>query len=309
MVKSSNSPKGQLYIGEPIIAKLYLLLAIFLLTIVAILVIENYFDKTYIARYQKLIYNQEQKQKIEKVLQKNILKLNLLFKDFSNVDHPQRLTNTKNSINELITECLNIVEILDRGGTLNEVKPVNLQDQELVTEVIIHEIDGFTGTIPEIRELSPKVNDLSLLASKIYANVLPTLQEEVIENSGYDQNIGYFLKQSESLFSRINEIENKISYDINKNVVKLNNDSINLINKYNNYKYLSLFIFTLFASIITYYLIIQIKNVIINRKKAEENNDKLLQAVEQSPISIMITDTKGNVEYVNKGFEKDYGIY
>lgn len=86
-------------------------------------------------------------------------------------------------------------------------------------------------------------------------------------------------------------------------MVTLSNASINIINKYNNFKYLSLFIFTLIAGVITYYLIIQIKNVIINRKKAEENNEKLLQAVEQSPISIMITDTKGNVEYVNQGFQ------
>ncbi len=293
--------------GEPIIAKLYLLLAIFLLTIATILVIENYFDRTYIVRYQKIIHNQEQKQKIDKVLQKNILKLNLLFKDFSNIDHPQQLTNTKNSINNIVTECLNIVEILDRGGTLNEVKPVNLQDQELVTEVVIHEIDKYTGTIPEIRELSPKVNDISTLATKIYSIIAPNIENEENDNDEYKQKVAYYLKQSESLFSRINEIENKISYDINKNVVKLNNASIRIINKYNNYKYLSLFIFTLIAGVITYYLILQIKNVILNRKKAEENNGKLLQAVEQSPISIMITDTKGNVEYVNKGFEKITG--
>ncbi|MGQ1785176.1 MULTISPECIES: PAS domain-containing hybrid sensor histidine kinase/response regulator [unclassified Saccharicrinis] len=308
MGKTSNSQKGQLYIGEPIIAKLYLLLAIFLLTIAAILVIENYFDKTYILRYQEVIHNQEQKKKVEKVLQKNILKLNLLFKDYPSIDHPQELANTQNNITNLVTECLNIVEILDRGGTLNEVKPVNLQDQELVTEVIVHKVDEFTGTIPEVRELAPKVNDLNVLASKISAIISSYLQNEDADKELYLKNIGFLLKQSESHFSRINEIENKISYDINKNVAALNNASINIINKYNNFKYLSLFVFTLIAGVITYYLIIQIKNVIINRKKAEENNEKLLQAVEQSPISIMITDTKGNVEYVNKGFQDITGF-
>ncbi len=303
MVKSSKSQKKALFIGEPIIVKLYLLLAIFLLTVAAILVIENYFDRTYIIRYQKIIHNQEQKQKIEKVLQKNILKLNLLFKDFTGIEHPQQLTNTQNNINNLVAECLNIVEILDLGGTLNEIKPVNLQNQELITEVIVYDVDKYTGSIPEIRELSPKVHDLNLLASKISGVISPYLDEPDSNLEEYRNNIAFYLKQSETLFSRINEIENKISYDINKKVVKLNNESINIITKYNNFKYLSLFIFTLLAGILTYYLIIQIKKVIINRKMAEENNDKLLQAVEQSPISIMITDTKGNVEYVNKGFE------
>jgi len=308
VAKLTHSKKKPFYIGEPIIVKLYLLLAIFLLTIAAILVIENYFDRTYIVRYQRIIHNQEQKQKIEKVLQKNILKLNLLFKDFSSIEHPQVLTNTQNSINNLVAECLSIVEILDNGGTLNEVKPVNLQEQELVTEVIVYEIDKFTGTLPLIKELSPKVNDLNILSSKITAIIKSRLEEGTTDMDNFQQNIGFYLKQSESLFSRINEIENKISYDINKNVVKLNNASINIINKYNNFKYLSLFVFILFAGIITYYLIIQIKNVIVNRKKAEDNNEKLLQAVEQSPISIMITDTKGNVEYVNKGFETITGF-
>ncbi len=303
VTKTSITKKRPFHIGEPIIVKLYMLLAIFLLTIAAILVIENYFDYNYIARYDKIEDNQEQKQKIEKILQKNILKLNLLFKDFSGIDHPQKLTNTQNNINSLVTECLNIIEILDRGGKLNEVKPVNLQDQQIITEEIEHEVDKYTGTIPEIKELLPKVNDLNILASKIITIISARLKNNQVDENNYSENIGFYLKQSESHFSRINEIENKISYDINKNVITLNNASINIVDRYNKFKYLSLFIFTLFAGIITYYLIIQIKNVIINRKKAEENNDKLLQAVEQSPISIMITDTKGNVEYVNKGFE------
>ncbi len=307
MVKLKYAEKRNKLIDESIIVKLYLLLAIFLLTITAIMVIENYFDQAYTIRYQQIIHNQEQKQKIEKVLQKNLLKLNLLFKDFSGIDHPQQLTNTNNSINTLVNESLNIIEILDNGGTLNEVKPVNLQEKEMITEVIVHEVDEYTGTIPEIKELAPKINDLQLLASKISAIIAPNLKNSVMEHEKYMQTIGFYVKQSETLFSRINEIENKISYDINKNVVSLNNASINILTRYNNIKYLILFVCNLFAIVITYYIIIQIKKVIVTRRKAEDSNEKLLQAVEQSPISIMITDTKGNVEYVNKGFEEISG--
>ncbi len=308
MVKLKNRNRSVKVFDESIVVKLYLLLAIFLLTITAIMVIENYFDQAYILRYQKIIHNQEQKQKIDKVLQKNILKLNLLFKGFTGIDHPQQLKNTQNDIETLITECLDIVEILDKGGTLNEVKPVNLQDKEQITEVIVHEIDEFTGSIPEIRELAPKIGDLELLSGKIVAIISSNLDNPVLDRENYLQTINFYIKQSESLFSRVNEIENKISYDINKNVVSLNNASINIINKYNNIKYSILFIFNLLAIIVTYYIIVQIKKVILNRKKAEESNEKLLQAVEQSPISIMITDTKGNIEYVNKGFEEISGF-
>jgi len=41
---------------------------------------------------------------------------------------------------------------------------------------------------------------------------------------------------------------------------------------------------------------------ITERKQAEEELKKLSQAVEQSPISVVITDLKGNIEYVNAKF-------
>ena len=45
----------------------------------------------------------------------------------------------------------------------------------------------------------------------------------------------------------------------------------------------------------------------IKRREAESEVHKLLQAVEQSPASILITDTKGNIEYVNATFERVTG--
>ena len=40
------------------------------------------------------------------------------------------------------------------------------------------------------------------------------------------------------------------------------------------------------------------------RKQAEEQLSKLFQAVEQSPVTIIITDTNGNIEYVNPKFSQ-----
>ena len=42
---------------------------------------------------------------------------------------------------------------------------------------------------------------------------------------------------------------------------------------------------------------------ITERKQAEKRIRTLLQAVEQSPVSVVMTDTDGNIEYVNQAFE------
>ncbi len=46
-------------------------------------------------------------------------------------------------------------------------------------------------------------------------------------------------------------------------------------------------------------LIIDLEDEVGNHKLTAENLNKLSQAVEQSPVSIMITDLQGNIEYVN----------
>ena len=43
---------------------------------------------------------------------------------------------------------------------------------------------------------------------------------------------------------------------------------------------------------------------VTERKKAEESLRKLSQAVEQSPVNVIITDLEGNIEYVNRRFSQ-----
>ena len=46
---------------------------------------------------------------------------------------------------------------------------------------------------------------------------------------------------------------------------------------------------------------------VTERKKAEESLRKLSQAVEQSPVNVIITDLDGNIEYVNRRFSQVTG--
>ncbi len=290
------------FLSEPIIRKLLLLVSIYILTLAAFLSIENYFDNSYILKYRYKIHNQEQKQKIESLLKENLLQLNLAFNNYANITHPQELANNQKAIHDLISTGTNHLKVLKSGGIVPMVKRVNLPSLDEITEIIEYNKDDSEDPIEEINELLPKLVDLNILSSTISAHVSNYLYQPKIVQTDLRESVSFYLKQAESVFERILEIENIVSFTINKQIVYLNNSNINVIGKYHTFKYISLGLFSIIVIIISVLLISQIHKVIIRRYKAEENNTKLLLAVEQSPISILITDTKGNLQYINQGF-------
>ncbi len=296
------------FFGEPLINRLYLLLGIFLLTIAAILAMENYFDKTYTNHFQNTIRNQEQKQRIESILKENLLNVNLAFKSFPSIRHPQQLTNTQSDIRARIGQSLEILKTLDEGGQISVIKAVNLETTDQITEIITYRRDDYTGTISEVRDLIPVLYELQSLAAKMIGSVKGYISTGTPAAEINLETMQFYLKQAESLFARIYETETQISFTISKSISALNNDSINIFKRYNRIKYLSLLIFSLIIGSITYFIVNQIMRVILFRRKAEETNVKLIKAVEQSPVSIMITDTKGMIEYVNKDFDNEHNL-
>jgi PAS domain S-box-containing protein len=300
--------RKKLLMKEPIIRKLYILIAVFMLTIASILVIENYFDNAYTVKYQKVIHNQEQQQIIDHLLQRNLLNLRLSFKTFPTVTNQQQLKSLRENIRSMIESSKDIIKVLDEGGVVSNTISVNMPARDEIEEVFRYEPDRYTGTLPEIRELIPQISELQTISDKIIALIDRELRSGKPFPQEYFNSLNHLIQQADSYFIRISEIENKISYDINKRWNTLNNTSINVVRKYNQLKYFGLLFFSLFAIFITVMLINQIKNVILKRYSAEESNKKLLQAIEQSPISIMITDTQGNIEYINQGFEKITGF-
>ncbi|WP_430816800.1 response regulator [Carboxylicivirga sp. RSCT41] len=291
------------YFKEPIINKLYLLLAIFLLTIATILTIENYFDRSYSSKYRYSIENQEKLLQLESLLNQNLLKLNLAFKSYSSINLTKALENNDTEIAQLTQKSKDILNVIDQGGIIEDVRPVKDYSKDSITIRINYEEDLFTGSIEEVSTLIPLIDDLYNQSTRISDQVLKNITVHKGENENLKSNVEQLIKGADPEFDRMLEIENTIAYEINKRLVSLNNKAINVLSRYNKLKYSSLIFFTLFVLLLSYFLFSQIRSVILYRKKAEDNNKKLIQAVEQSPISIMITDTQGNVEYVNKGFK------
>ncbi|WP_207915965.1 response regulator [Natronoflexus pectinivorans] len=289
------------------IKKLFLLMGLFILTVFVIIFIENYFDQNYTLRYHQTIRNQEQKQKLEFVLKEQLLNIQLLFNSYSSVRHPQQLANTHVEIREKINNCINLLNILDQGGRFQYRNRVNLTSADEIIEIISYERDQYTGTIPEVRELYAPIQDLQSLSARIAATMRGYLEADAAQAPAILETANFYLKQAESVFDRIYETERKIAYDIQSNVVSVNNTSINVLNRYNRLKYFGLILFSIVTGLVTYLIIVQISRIILVRKKAEANNAKLLMAVEQSPVAIMITNTRGITEYVNHSFVNKTG--
>ncbi|MFW5890435.1 MAG: hybrid sensor histidine kinase/response regulator, partial [Marinilabiliaceae bacterium] len=209
------------YFNEPLINKLYLLFGIFLFTITAVLVIENYFDKHHTFRYQEAIRNQEQKQRIEALLKENLLHINLDFKSYSTVTHPKQLENVQNGIRDRINRTIALVEKLDKGGSVTGDKAVNMEDLDHVREIIHYEKDEYTESIPEIRDIPAMLYELQSLSARIAGALEGNLDADSLPERSDMENVNFYQKQAESLFSRIYENENQISSQITKTISDL----------------------------------------------------------------------------------------
>ena len=287
---------------EPVINKLFWLLGIFIFTVLTILFTEKYFYQNYTLHYQHIIRNQEQKQKLDFILKDKLMNIHLAFKTYPSTQHIQQLSNNHKFIEEELNQCLEIMHIIDKGGQYPYRNVVNLATSEEVIEIIIYEKDKYTGTIGEVKQLYPAINDLQSLSSRITALLKTYEYRQIPKPSTINETVAFYLKQADSILDRIYEIESKISFDIQKNVLLVTRTSIDVLNNYHKLKYLSLIFFTIVTGIVTYWIIVQISKIINVRKKTEQNNKKLLLAVEQSPVGIMITNTHGITEYVNNNY-------
>ncbi|MBN2743204.1 MAG: response regulator [Marinilabiliaceae bacterium] len=295
------------FINEPIIQKLLLLVGVYVFSIIAVLFVESYFNKRYVVQIQEKIQNQEQKQKIDGFLRENILHLQLNFNRYASVVNPNDLSAIQKNINDLISRSHTYLDILEKGGIVSVVRNVNLPNQDEITEIIEYQPDPSEELIPQVSELKPKLNELKALSNKNAAHLTNLLYLTQTDKTALAKLANDYAAQSTEMFKHIMQLEHIISFSINKQVVYLNNSNINMVRQYNRYKYGSLAFFFLVIMAITAWLIRQVHHLIEKRKQAEANNRKLLLAVEQSPVAIIIADTQGNLEYVNRGFENSSG--
>jgi hypothetical protein len=232
-----------LKVREPIVNKLYWLLTIFLATVVFILMIDNFFDETYILTYQRKIHNQAQQQRLETLLQRNLLELNIEFNNYRSVRSVQMLVDIQSRINQLTEHSISIAGVIHKGGVVSDFKTVNYFGTDEIVELIEYQADDFTGSVREIVDLVPVIQDLSVLSAKIKDLLYQHFGDEELFEGMTISSVEFYLKQADKQFKRSEEIQTRVSYAINKRYQYLNNSSITIIQNYSQLKYLSVLVF------------------------------------------------------------------
>ncbi|MCL2072868.1 MAG: ATP-binding protein [Marinilabiliaceae bacterium] len=292
---------------EPVMIKLFLLFLLFLFSICSILFVEKYFDKRFPEQYQQIIENQEQKLKLSFLLKNNLQDIHLEIKGLSDIENILKLDISNSIVTNRIENILELLRIIDKGGEFIN-KNILIDDSDSFEEIIEYRIDENSGTIVEIREMVMIINDLKVLISKTFGAIRGNLVEGYgIDNDEIKQMVDYYIIQANSHFERIYETEQKIAYIIKKSNKEVNSLITNDITKYYRLKTLCLLIFTLLILSIVYFIIKKIIKDIHSRKNSDGEVVKMLTAIEQSPLPIMITNTRGVAEYINKNFEVQTG--
>ncbi|MBT3208641.1 MAG: response regulator [Bacteroidetes bacterium] len=289
-----------------IIYKVYFLLIIFIFALVFVSFIDSYIEKNYLSKYNKTVINQQEKYKLGNLLQKSILMVNMEFNNFSTISRQKQIENTNRQLNKLFASIEEIISVLNKGGTIVNQLDVNFYAVDKIAEEIHYIRDLKSELVIEVLEISPKTQEIKELSKKITFLLNKKFEKDEIDLI-YDSEINYKLKQAETLFKRIKENGNKIHFDIKNKLFRTEISVDYKIKKIKNYKIYVIILIGMIVLITSLIIVSQIRKIIQINSFAQESNKKLSEAVEQSPVSIRITNIQGKIEYINNFFSEISG--
>ena len=213
-----------------------------------------------------------------------------------------RLFNFSNQINELLLNSQHKDHIIDQfthlsttvgNFTLSVAFLFNEQKTELVLQSVSGNDDGFSKILnTELNKaiLNNSFTDATIFTTKkaffcndlVSDTSLPASRESALIR-GYGSYIFIPLLEDDILIGCSILYTNKINYFSLEEYLLLNRISLNINQA-----------FTAFT-------------ILEKKKIAEENLTRIIQAVEQSPNSVLITDIEGKIEYVNSNFIHIWG--
>ncbi|SLM28351.1 putative Histidine kinase [Desulfamplus magnetovallimortis] len=290
-----------------------------------------------IRQQNTIVANQRAKREIGILIKEKIILLELYFQ--KTIASPNRHARELlfRQANDEMESLKKLLPILNKGGSFTHKIIVNLNTEDEISEEIRYikntpinedintedikqfKEDGIAylknsynmeyDSIIEIISILPKIDELQSLLSTIRATRY--IMEKAHENNEWSQartksfenTLQQYLLESDTLLLRCRENSNKIFFDTTSELEKLLASRKSLLNQFDTIRKYFYLAFQVMITIMFLLIFIRITRILKSVTAAEEENRKLLSAIKQSPLSVVITDRDNNIEYVNPAFE------
>ena len=311
----TNSPNKHFF-SELIIRMLAFFMGILVLYATTQISVAHFLS-TRIKQQNAIVDNQRAKRELGSLIKEKIILIELYFQKILVTNNKYARENLFRQANGLLASLETLLPILQHGGRFTHRIVVNLNTTDEVVEEIDYNKDNLdekqTRIVVEAIVTLPKIDELRTLLSKIRSSQISmnNFQGTIEEISSHKENSKKLLQlyalEADTLLLRCRENSNKIFFDTHQELKRLITERERLITRYETIgKYFHL-IFQILITIMFFFIFMGIIKILKAATAAEDENRKLLSAIKQSPLSVVMTDRHSRIEYVNPAFEATTG--
>lgn len=261
----------------------------------------------YQAPARAAIVNQDNKHKLAHVVIRELYEVEVGYQRLLLFDNPRRIQVMATRLEAPLARINAILAVLERGGTFVDRQLSNFYNNDEIVETIHYSRENDHDLHVEFIDLPPQLATLEDFFLQTTTLLLNNNQKRSRDNQGHNFELIQTIKQTEALLLRVRESANYIFFDIRQTNLRSQRQIEQTQARAERVVFAisvaTLFLVVLFAIIIAQ----RIFKILKNQKELQARNDWLSTVVDQSPSSIVITDTNGTIEYVNNFFENQTG--
>jgi GAF domain-containing protein len=218
---------------EPIQQKVILLITIFFAAFLGIAVVDTVLTNLS-QNYQTAFENQLARRSLGKVVLRKLLSIERDYYRLASTDDRRDLAVLEKDVTSSLQDIQAVLDVLRDGGTFEDVLPTNFEDVDEIRERISFSLDKSEGYVIEVIDLTPKMLDIEATITKLFQAVNEKFDaSNESERLAAAKDISLLLKLADSFLLRSRESADKIIYDTNLEIERLEQtraDSTRLFN-------------------------------------------------------------------------------
>jgi len=281
---------------EPIKRQITIMVVMFIVACAILIAIGDYTHRQF-HNHTHEYENQVARSSLGEVVLKELLNIEMKLGQMASANDIGIADTRNGEIKISIENIESVLHILQNGGEFDYVIPVNFIDMDEIHQHISFKQAEETDYVIEVLELTPKIADFQMLAS--------TLEEEIINRANAssetelihaERNINLIMKQAESIQYRCSEITNRIFYETNLEIERLENEHVELADQIANIQYTVTALILLAGLTVFLFTIKQVSMILKERKEAEmslrASERRINEIMNFVQAGVMIIDTE-----------------